>query len=146
MAKQKETELERNLNNLAKNLMDKVPNDIKSQTEVFCREVAKSVQSVLEQAERKVLEAEIKVEAIEKRMTKEGQPEDEKFLLINSSDVNGTRETLYRQSDPKTALYCIRYKKNPDQPTTCGAHCAGFKKLNDGNVEICNGSIRQIVR
>jgi hypothetical protein len=136
------------LNSLAKNLMDQVPNDIRSQTDNFVKEVAKSVKSELDESEKKLKEMEAELKALQQRFPKDGRKKvaDELFELREHGSVEGTWPTLHRLSMPEKPLFCIRLKKHPEQPVVCGAHCAAFKILPDGNVEICNGSIREIKR
>lgn len=138
--------VEARLNKIAQNLMDQVSPDIRDKTNQFCKEIAKVVDAELEGSAKQAQDAEAKVKAIEKRISKKGDPEEEFFLLRDNGCSVGTWPTLFRASDPEKPLFCIRLKKHPDQPMVCGAHCVGFKVLNDGNVEICNGSIRQIER
>ncbi len=144
----KENPMFKKLNTLAKTLMDQVPNDIKAKADAFCKEVAKTVTSEIEQADKKVEDALKKVKAAEDRISNNGKKEnkEEFFLLKDVSSNEGTWPSLFRASDDSKPLFCIRFKKHPDQPVACGAHCAGFKNLEDGNVEICNGSIRHIKR
>lgn len=133
------------LNTLAKNLMGGVPNDMHGKTDNFIKEVSKTVKSVLAESEKLVEVAENKIEAIEARTADGKTVEDERFTLKEDSNVEGTWQALYRVSDPLKSLYCIRHKSSPE-PTFCGAHCAGFKILDNGNVEICTGSVRTIIK
>ncbi len=137
------------LNNLAKNLMDQVPNDIRDKADNFIKEIAKAVTSEIAEIRKEVSAAEARAGAAEKRISegKEGDLDvtEEKFILREVTSAEGTWPSLYRLSDSQNkALFCINPKKG--QPDICGAHCAGFKVLADGNVELCNGSVRQIER
>lgn len=134
------------LNNLANTLMAEVPNDIKDKTDRFCKEVAKAVDSEISEMEKKVKTASEKVEDAEARLPKIGGANDESFILKDTVDTNGTFLALYRLSNKDKPLDCINYKKTPVQTAFCGEHCAGFKILKTGDVEICNGSIRKVKR
>lgn len=144
--------LDNTLNSLFSGLMSSVPNDIKAQADVFIKEVAGAVNSVLDNMEKKVVDADNRVKSLEARMVSSGKSgdkpafEDEMFLLKSYRSVEGTWPTLFRVTDPAKPLFCIRYKKHPEQPVVCGAQCAGLKILSDGSVELCNGSVRKIVR
>lgn len=136
------------LNTIAKTLMDQVPNDIRAKADAFCKQVAEVVAVEIQQAEKTVEAAVKRADAAEARISKDGKSEhsEEIFLLKDENCALGTWLTLFRLSDDSKPLYCMRHKKHPEQPVVCGAHCAGFKLLSDGNVEICNGSIRHIKR
>jgi hypothetical protein len=136
------------LNTIAKTLMDQVPNDIKAKADAFCKQVADVVASEIIQADKQVEAAEKRADAAESRISEDGKTEhsEELFLLKDENCAAGTWQTLFRLSDDSKPLFCMRHKKHPEQPVVCGAHCAGFKLLSDGNVEICNGSIRHIKR
>jgi arginine utilization protein RocB len=136
------------LNNIAKTLMDQVPNDTRAKADAFCKQVAEVVAVEILQSEKKVESAEKRAEAAEARISKDGETEhsEELFILKDENCAAGTWPTLFRLSDDGKPLFCIRFKKHPEQPVLCGAHCAGFKLLSNGNVEICNGSTRYIRR
>lgn len=134
-----------NLNNLAESLMNNVPNDIKDMSKVFVNEVAKLVQAELVEADKKIKEAETRLKAVEDRLGKgKDNNKEELFILKSYGTLNGTWPTLFKAADPEKPLYCIRFKKHPEQPVVCGAHCAGFKMLKDNNIEICTGSVRVV--
>lgn len=131
------------LNAKAKELMSKVPQDIKGQTDSFIKEVAKAVDSEIREANKRADKAEKSVAG----MVQGGESGGEAHLLKEKRCTTGTYLTLFRASAPDTALLCIYPKSTGDgQHPYCCSACAGFRVNPGGAVTICTGVTLDIIK
>ena len=129
------------LNQKAKELMAGTPQNVQKQTDAFVSEVSKAVNSYLAEADKKVEAAEARVP------TPSGTGEGEKyFTRIQKVNALGQYLAIFRASLPTKPLICMHYQNAQGSPRFCTASCAGFQILDSGNVMLCDGHERNIVK